>query len=295
MSLLSGIVTLPSVVCFAFRVYRETSYESPVPCIAEVTNLQAVNSGRDNRDIGTEEMRDFLDKAGVRKDVLFLTQPNSSYCCAKGTNFFTKKGAAVLIAPGFFEADKGACLWAIKHEISHIKHNDVFMLCVVSSICQLAAAIFGMCCLPFLPAVILVWWVGAIAFSLFSKWREAKADDFAIANSSIEELKGGRRCLKALQASNVERRKAGDFWQRMLISPKGEARLDIAHPLLASRIRKIEQALSKQGVGSCTLSVEEEESKIKQLTTHVTKDHQAMKAAAKELDIFGWVKQMATS
>ena len=47
---------------------------------------------------------------------------NLGFCSDLGTNIFSKSDAAVVVMPGFYEADKEA----FHYEISHIKHNDTF-------------------------------------------------------------------------------------------------------------------------------------------------------------------------
>ena len=190
-----------------------------------------------------KEVQDLLRAERVREDVCFLEVPFiKSLCGSSGNNIFKWGAAVVGVASGFYEADKGACTWAVKREIAHIKSSDVFMTNVVSLICQLAASIFGCSYLSFLPAVALAWSVGYAASALFSRWREAKADDFAIKHSSVDELMGGKAFLIAQQEINVAYRQTA-FLGKLLISPSGEKRLNLHCPSLASRIKKIEQAL----------------------------------------------------
>ncbi len=247
-----GIFTLP--VTYAIQAYKQAFHEFPLenrslfsseiirkadPRYAEV--LSKLRGGH----IKTA-MQTFLDKSGIRKDLIFIETPNLGFCNTLGTNIFRKSDATVIVAPGFYEADKDACSWVMKHEISHIKNNDTFTMPCVPCICQLAASIFGMCSLSFLPALGLAFTVGIVSRALFSQWREAKADDFAIENSSDEELKGGRRFLIAVKEASIEERNT--FWKRVIISARGNNRLDILHPSITSRIHKIESALRARNV-----------------------------------------------
>lgn len=193
-------------------------------------------------------MQPFLDKVGIRKDLTFIEWRNPNIFVSAGTNIFKNGDAAVMVAPGSDQVDKEGCIWCMKHEISHIKHNDNFTMKAVPCICEIAAYIFGTHSLSLplssviAPAVI----VGGVSEVLFSRWREAKADDFSIENSSDEELKGGRRFLVAQQEKNIEKRTT--FWKRIVISASGNDRRDITHPSLTSRIRKIEGALRARNV-----------------------------------------------
>src|SRR3989338_231014 len=231
MSLVSGLFTLP--VGTAFQAYKQVRFELPL----EQRNLFGSErvykaDPRYAQLLSTlpgshikSAMQPFLDKAGVRKDLIFVETPNLGICGALGTNMLSNGDAAVMVAPGFYEADKDACSLIMKHEISHIKHNDLFTIQCVPCVCQLAASIFGMCSLSFLPALGLAFTVGIVSQALFSQWREAKADDFAIENSSDEELKGGRRFMMAMQETSIEERNT--FWKRIAISASGEDRKSV--------------------------------------------------------------------
>ncbi len=265
MSLVSGLFTLP--FGRAFQIYLHASYEFPLeekrfvgpervykadPRYAEL--LRALPGSQIKG-----AMQPFLDQAGIRKDLIFFEDPNEGLASALGTNMFKNGNAVVRVAPGFYENDKDACSWIIKHEISHIKHNDNFTMHFVPFVCQLAASIFGMYSLSFFPALGLAFAVGIASFVLFSRWREAKADDFAIENSSDEELLGGRRTFMILQEMNIAARNT--FWQRIAISASGENRMDILHPSLASRIQKIERTLRTRNTA---IDIETDE-KLKEL------------------------------
>lgn len=204
-----------------------------------------------------EKMQAFLKSVNVREDVLFYETPNIGICTARGTNSFTQGVAEIDITPRFYETDPEACRFSIKHEISHIKHNDMLTMPGVAAVCQCVASVFGLIYLAFVPAVALTYAVSLISSSLHSTWRETKADDFAIENSSDEELKGGRRVLMAMQKANLQMRQT--FWTRLVCSDSGEMRLDIIHPSLTSRIQKIEKALEARGAA---INAEEEQKKI---------------------------------
>ncbi len=252
MSLLSGFFTLPSAL--ALYVYKRMRFElslwqglesgSEIIRKADPRYAQLLSDLVDSQI--KNEMQEFLDKARIRKDLIFVETPNLGICSASGTNFFKNGDAVIEVAPGFYEFDKDACKFVMKHEISHIKHNDFFTTLCVPCVCQLAASIFGMCFLSFLPALVVAFAVSIVSYALFSQWREAKADDFAIENSSVEELKGGRRFFIAFQKVSIEERNT--FWKRITISPGGDMRLDISHPSITSRIQKIEMALRAKNI-----------------------------------------------
>lgn len=233
-----------------------------------------------------EEIQPFLDKEKIRKDLIVIETPNRGICSAKGTNLFRKGDALVMLAPGIHAEDKEACHFIIKHEISHIKNNDLFTIPLTASISSFAAAVFGTCTMPRLSASLLTAAVGIMALSLFSQWREGIADDFAIENSSDDELLGGRRILMAIQQMNLDARET--FWKKIEFSSFGDAfnilhpslrsrikkidfssygdTFDILHPSLISRIKKIEKVLEKKEI---VVDEEEEARKIENLKLFV--------------------------
>lgn len=202
---------------------------------------------------------------------------------------FRNGDAALMVAPGLYEADKDACSWIIKHEISHIKHNDLFTMQCIPCVCQLAASIFGMCSLSLWPALGVAFTVGIVSQALFSQWREAKADDFAIENSSDEELKGGRRFFMAMQETNIEERNT--FWKRIKISANGDMRSDILHPSITNRIQKIERALRTRNID---IDIEAEKRKPDGgLKACITNNKREIEQAAERAGgTFGIMKQM---
>lgn len=263
MSLISGLFTLPFAT--ALQAYKQARFEFPLEQRSFFGSKRIYKSDPIYTQLldklpGSHiknAMQPFLDKVGIREDLIVAENLNMGFCAALGTNIFRNSDAAILLAPGFYEADQDACTWIMKHEISHIKYNDTFTIQCVPSICQLAASIFGMRSLSFLPALGLAFIVGFVSQTLFSNWREAKADDFAIENSSDEELKGARRISIAMQKMNIEERNT--FWKRIAISASGNNRLDNLHPSTTSRIQKIERALLARNI---TIDIEAEKEKI---------------------------------
>ena len=142
--------------------------------------------------------------------------------------------------------------------------------------------------LSFLSTLGLVFIVGLVSHSLFSQWREAKADDFAIENSSDEELKGGRRHLMALQETNIEKRNT--FWKRIAISASGNNRLGISHPSLTSRIQKIENTLLAR---NAEINPETERQKLNGLKVYMVNEIQEREQAVeRSAGTLGFMRQM---
>ncbi len=260
MSLASGIFTFPwefvlnfyNMMYFNLPLYQESQLglERIHKTDSRYAQLLSTLPGSQIKN----EMQPFLNEAGIRGDLIFVETPNQGACSASGTNMFRNGDAVIMVDPDLHEADKDACNWAIMHEISHIKCNDTLTMQCVPGVCQLAASIFGMCYLSFLPALAVASMAGFVSRALFSQWREGEADDFAIKNSSNEELRGGRRFLIAAQKKNIEERNT--FWKRITISCGGDPRIPQSHPSFISRIKKIENALRDRGID---ISAEEEE------------------------------------
>lgn len=247
-----GLFYLP--LGYAMQTYKDTCFEFPlVERVRSGERRVYKNDPRYNSLLASlpghqikDDMKPFLARHQIREDLIFVETPNLGVGVANGSNRFTRHDAAIFIAPGFYDTDKDACCFLLKHEISHIKNNDVFTIALVPAICSLSIVIFGMFFLSFLATICLGVSISEISKSLFSQWREAKADDFAIQNSSDEELKAGRRLLIAMQAVNIDECKA--FWKRIMTSANGDNRLDIFHPSLTSRIQKIDKTLYNRHV-----------------------------------------------
>jgi hypothetical protein len=283
---------------FAFQAYKSASFELPL-VKQSLFFSQRVYKG--DPDYNTtlkrlpgnrvkEEIQPFLDKEKIRKDLIVVETPNLGICAAEGTNLFKKGDAVVMLAPGFHNKDKEACHWVIKHEISHIKNNDPFTIPLIGAISSMAAAVFGTLTMSRLSATLLTAAVGLTAFSLFSQWREGKADDFAIKNSSDDELLGGRRFFMAFKEMNLHERKT--FWKKIEITSYGNNTFDVLHPSLTSRIEKIEKLLEKKGI---VINKEVEAREIENLKLFIIdKKSEIEKAVANAGGILGILKQMYT-
>jgi hypothetical protein len=245
MSFVSGLFNCLLAFPTAFKAYKQAHFEFSTPfCKADPRRAEMLSYLPGNQ-IKTA-MQPFLDKSGIRKDVIFIETITLKILCAVGTNMFRRGDAVVYVSAGLYELDENLSRWAIKHEIGHIKHNDLFTMYCVPCVCQLAASIFGTRSLSFLPALGLAFTVGIASRILFSQWREAKTDDFAIENSSDEELTGGIRFLTMTREINLAMRNT--FKNRVVISASGDMRFDFLHPSTISRIQKIKRTLHARNV-----------------------------------------------
>lgn len=295
MSLISGLFTVP--VGFAIQTYNQKSDLNKSlfnPKIVHDLHKMDLKNGNliENLPFNdvTSAIKKFINKAQIRKPLEWICTetPHLGFCSALATTRFIRGNTPVIIlAPGFYEADKDACNWVMNHDISYIKSDDAFKIQCIPYICQLSSSIFGMCFLSFLPALGLAFTVGMISKALFSQWQEAKTDDFAIENSSDEDLKGGRRFFMAMQEVNIEERKT--FWQEVAISAHGDNRLNILHPSITSRIQKIERAMLNRKIET---DIEAEKQKLEELKIYIREaKHKIKQALKREGGILSIMKQ----
>lgn len=211
-----------------------------------------------------QSLQPFLEKTGIRKDLKIKETGNYGFAEALGTNYFTSSDTIIHTAPKFHEVDPHASSFVLKHEISHLKHNDHVAGCLFALIPTLAAIFLTSSTDESLAADITAF-AGASSLFAYKFYREMKADDFAIENSSIDELKGGRRFFKAMQQIYLESRETSR-WKKFFISSNGENNLDVLHPSLANRIQKIETSLQAK---NAIINEKSEQEKIEKLKTYI--------------------------
>lgn len=176
----------------------------------------------------TPELRIFLRSQGTREDLLILDAPVLGL--ALGGNDYRSGDAAIVLDRKFYQKDREAACFITKHELSHIKHNDVIILNRI-----LAASLFAFAIADAIyaarnptdksPKTSLLAKIGNVTKRVFCRFAgnlikgslikvpqifyslyvEGRADNFAIQHSSIEEIKGGRRFFKALQNALMKR------------------------------------------------------------------------------------------
>ncbi len=234
----------------------------------------------------TDKFSSFFNQVEIRKDAFVIKKYTAGLCEAKGTNFSSEGKAVISIDPKFYEVDQKACLWVMKHEVSHIKNNDNFTTPSVSAICSLGAAILSSFFLPVISVFFVTMIGGIVGKIIFSRYVEGKADDFAIANSTDAELKAGRRFIKASMAHNLELRKENGL--KIFFPTTGNNRLDFLHPSATSRLKKIEDALEERHLH---FDDREELSKINKLKILIKNCSSEMENKIKKIGLTGWIKE----
>lgn len=205
------------------------------------------------------EVQSFLTRMGIRNDLLIIEDKNPSFCRAVGTNYFTRRGgAAVALCPGLYQIDPEACRHILKHEITHIKNNDAFVVPAFTAFCTALTVIFLNTVIAPLPLLALTFVISKVARNAMTYFIERRADNTAIAESSNEELLGGRRALSA--QLQFERSSKNDLFGRFLQF------INFSQPATLGRLRRINDALEQRNIIQTLNVVERKQLKqIKQL------------------------------
>ena len=180
-------------------------------------------------------------QVGLRNDLIVTEGLNVGFCASVGVHAIKSSQITMLLAPGFYATDSDSCLFIMKHELHHILSNDPLMMKLVPMISQLALFALGLLFLNPLISIAVTLPITLVVDALFSRFREEKADDFAIAHSTDKELRGARRFFHAVLHSNFNEPES--FYKRISYTEDGESIWDFWHPSLKSRIDKVEKAL----------------------------------------------------
>lgn len=202
------------------------------------------NSAEHN--IDDPELQDFLKNNRIRTDLKIRENFNQYVCFANGSNLPFGE-AEVNMAKFFKEADPDAYNFILKHELSHIKHNDNILFGMAGAVASCAAAILLTLSLSPLFATIATSAIGFTGLSILSNSAENRADQFAISNSSDEELKGGIRFFKGMQEFHKDMRTESAL-AKIYINSSGDNNMDLFHPRFSQRIEQIRNELKKRNI-----------------------------------------------
>lgn len=211
----------------------------------------------------TMELQPFFKKIGLREDLIIheaATDDHLTFDYSKGVDYLVQsKGTNYLNCDAVIHADpelcnfeRDGCNFFIKHEAVHIKHQDNLMIHAIPFFSSLISASIASTLVSILHRspinvllprnsrsffVIVNFVVQASANfatqASFTQSVENRADDLAIAEGSVEELKGGRRILMALQSC---------------FSDGYQPEMPLHRPSFATRIQKIEASLIERHV-----------------------------------------------
>lgn len=174
-----------------------------------------------------------LESYGMRDDLEIFEAPHGGIAQGVGMNWFRKGDAAILIRPDLYGAEPEGCRFAVRHEVCHILCNDVFKRPLVPLV--VAALLVAVVSVNFFSAIAIIVVAEALRV-IYTRFLEIRADRFAIAESTREELIGGRRLLLALRQARWEEKMS--MWRQL------------HHPSIQSRIERIEEALGMKPVES---------------------------------------------
>jgi hypothetical protein len=221
----------------------------------------------------------FLIKKNIRKDLYIIEYPMTS-CISCGYNkfpFATRFGsdAAIFLTKGFSEVDPEACSFILKHELSHTKSRDVFwgsFFSFLSAISFFAGLYFLMSWFYALCAVFFIFpYIGKAIYSLWMRFRERRADAFAVRNSSLEELQGGIRYFSAVKKFN------STFPQ---FDSEGESLRKFDHPTLRSRIKNLQKEIVLRGFEFYLVEEDKVEALVQMLKSADQKNQEIINGAA---------------
>ena len=111
----------------------------------------------------------------------------------------TLKDRAIVVVPGLIDTDQDAFSFCFKHELSHIRDNDTLKMAVIYSVFHVSSMLYlrHYADLSFIPAAVSYMFLTKCFEKITGTYFERKADNFAINNSSPDELKGALRLYNA--------------------------------------------------------------------------------------------------
>jgi len=181
----------------------------------------------------------------LRNDILLYRAP-IPHSIALGTNF--SPTALLFYNNDLASIDQNGIRFILKHEIAHILYNDSFVACALA----LAASVVSLLALPYLQArcssklalltYLIPFIVGKNIENLYMKFAEERADNFAIAHATVEELHAVKRNLEAEVAVNKELHVNYPH----MFSSNGDMRIiyDPTHTPSSKRLKKMQDAIN---------------------------------------------------
>lgn len=190
-----------------------------------------------------EELEPFLKKMNVREDLIFLeTSEIKRFFTYHGTNYFTRGDGVIYLPPSkFCDNEKYGCNFFIKRTIIQMEAQEMYNAGFIP-ISLTTTFLYA----PKTPQrAFLYTAMHLLGLQFIAKRNEGIFDDIAIAESSIEELKGGRR-ISILQQPYTQP-------PRQL----SKELVQLVDQLFHNRIQKIEFALKQRNA-----QIEEEQKKM---------------------------------
>ncbi len=240
---------LSTIVSGAMSTYK---YVLPVAqyalYLSAKRNLMIPSEVKEMPDLDNPELLEALNDAGAPARLRVVEGRHLSMISAHGIEASSPSldPPVILTFSGHYQADKAATTFSAKHELGHLKAEDGPKSMIVSGVAALAAAVLTRQYCSSFVGLVATYLTTKVAHSVFMRYREGKADAFAIKHASNEELKGGIRLFKAMQQDELAHR--NQSWvSKILVSDSGDNWTDWAHPSATSRIRRIEEELRNRG------------------------------------------------
>lgn len=204
------------------------------------------------------KIQELAQKLGINKPVELIEKKGlSTVAQAQGTSLFSGR-AGIAIDPEIAAIlPEGQLEFLIAHELSHIKSNDVIRFgtasipgvittFAMSLLFPSSTTLFPLtiitCTGITSPAAAVGLAASGIAFSVLSKWREEHADKLGLSVCSENAKETAFRFFATIHTAQILQRDQGEgsylskLWDKLLITEDGEARFDVLHPSLQSRI-----------------------------------------------------------
>ena len=197
-----------------------------------------------------KEFEEFFLKEKIRKDLYIIEYPMTqciSYGCNKLplTDIF-RSDAAIFLTEGFSKLDPHSCSYILKHELAHIKYRDVWLASLFSLLSILLLTGIALYSMHWMTALGLVFLfsplLGNGINTAWMRFREHRADRFAMKNASLDELRGGIRYFTALKKFNASFSEVQPQFNQ-----EGECKNDYKHPTFGSRIERIQKEILRRG------------------------------------------------
>ena len=202
------------------------------------------------------QQSDFLAAEKIRPELQIWEKYSIGFTDMRGVNISGLAEPIICFTPELQETDPNAFNWILKHQICHVKNNDILCQSLLhtgtAAVMQFALnylETFTASINPLGPVLteiskqIAIYGISERISNLYAYHSLCQADDYAISHSTIDENKGGRRELKALQYVAKSRFSEGYAG----IEPNGDIPLP-SQPVYSERIRKIERKLLQAGV-----------------------------------------------
>lgn len=191
------------------------------------------------------EYKSLLSSYQIRKDIEIICVPAIQTGFAVGGNLCFLKAPIILMDADLIAKNQNLKGFLFKHELAHIYYNDniyLKIICLVGSIATLALGIiYGMGAKAVFFSQFLVSTVSSIGYSQFY---EKRADEFAIQNSSLQEITAAIEMFQGLKLCQIGMRRT--FFLKLCYQSSGDNQWDFFHPRLSKRIQKLENEVLKR-------------------------------------------------